>query len=409
MRGRSLRRARTIGGLIGVLMAGIVAAAILGGSSYAYPLSFSGSATDTNLSFLSASPTISSDQPDYFPGSTVTLTGTGWDSGESVQLFVNDDEGKTWSYSADVVADSSGEFTLRFDLPTTFVSLYQVTATGATSGTARTSFTDGNVTAATIAVRKSDCTTAGTSFILGDVACAHSSITTISGNQVGDAFVQWVNPSNTVASTVTHANASQGDSFNDSFTPNAAGTWTVKVCSNNSCNANQTLDSKTFTVVSDTTPPTVTVTTPAVPGGQAGFFNATQAPVTVSVSADDVSGVTNLSCTDNGSPVTVGGQAGSSPRTGSFQLSSDGTHSVVCVATDGFSPANTGAAGGSSNTATVKIDATAPSVNLTFGRTPDHAGWYTSSVLISASGTDGGSGINNCTSAAYGGQDNASA
>src|SRR5262249_36909932 len=74
-------------------------------------------------------------------------------------------------------------------------------------------------------------------------------------------------------------------------------------------------------VPTDTTAPTVTVTTPTVPAGQNGFFKASNVPVTVSVSATDSSGVTNLSCTDGANPVTVNNQTGSSPRTGSFQLS----------------------------------------------------------------------------------------
>src|SRR5438105_9639075 len=92
------------------------------------------------------SPTISSDKPDYSPGETVTLTGGSWQAGEAVHIFVNDDIGQTWSYSADVVADSTGSFVTSFALPTSFVALYSVTATGAISGTARTTFTDGNVT-----------------------------------------------------------------------------------------------------------------------------------------------------------------------------------------------------------------------------------------------------------------------
>src|SRR6266704_3325408 len=90
--------------------------------------------------------TITSDQADYQPGATVTLTGAGWDSGEAVHIFVNDSVGNTWSLSSnpDPVADSSGSFTYSFSLPTSFVSSYTVTATGATSGTATTTFTDSN-------------------------------------------------------------------------------------------------------------------------------------------------------------------------------------------------------------------------------------------------------------------------
>ena len=116
-------------------------------------------------------------------------------------------------------------------------------------------------------------------------------------------------------------------------------------------------------------PPKVTVTTipAAPPAGQDGYFNsadlaANLGGITVNVSATDDSGVTNLVCTDNGNPVAVGNQAGSNPRIGSFKLTSDGTHNVECEATDGMTPSNTGASADSSNTVTVKIDGTPPTV-----------------------------------------------
>jgi hypothetical protein len=93
----------------------------------------------------SLSPTIQSDKADYAPGELVTLTGGNWQPGESVNIKVNDTYGATWSRNVDVTADSSGNVTDSFNLPNTFVSDYDVTATGAQSGTATTTFTDGNV------------------------------------------------------------------------------------------------------------------------------------------------------------------------------------------------------------------------------------------------------------------------
>ncbi len=89
-------------------------------------------------------PAIASDQADYAPGSTVTLTGTNWASGEAVHIYVNDSVGNTWSLDSnpDPVADSNGSFTYQFSLPNTFIANYAVTATGPTSGTATTTFTD---------------------------------------------------------------------------------------------------------------------------------------------------------------------------------------------------------------------------------------------------------------------------
>jgi LEA14-like dessication related protein len=95
--------------------------------------------------------TIASDQADYMPGATVTLTGAGWASGEDVQIYVNDSVGNTWSLTSgqngappDPVADNNGGFTYSFSLPSTFIASYSVTATGPTSGTATMTFTDSN-------------------------------------------------------------------------------------------------------------------------------------------------------------------------------------------------------------------------------------------------------------------------
>ena len=106
----------------------------------AVPLGIEGSAS---------TPAITSDQSDYLPGSTVTLTGESWQPGESVHVFVNDGIGQTWSHnsSPDPVADGGGVFTYSFQLPTSFVATYSVTATGPVSGVATTTFTDGPVPA----------------------------------------------------------------------------------------------------------------------------------------------------------------------------------------------------------------------------------------------------------------------
>jgi hypothetical protein len=93
----------------------------------------------------SPAPTIQSDKADYAPGELVTLTGSGWQPGESVRIFVNDDQGQTWNRIQDVTADASGNISDSFNLPNWFVAQYSVTATGTQSGTATTSFTDADV------------------------------------------------------------------------------------------------------------------------------------------------------------------------------------------------------------------------------------------------------------------------
>src|SRR5215211_4102648 len=127
----------------------IVCAALLAVGGTAMALT-----TDTSGT-TSSSPTIQSDKADYAPGELVTLTGGGWQPGESVHINVNDTYGATWSRNVDVAADSNGNIT------NSFVSDYDVTATGAQSGTARTTFTDSIPTAVSVSPASQTVTQGG--------------------------------------------------------------------------------------------------------------------------------------------------------------------------------------------------------------------------------------------------------
>ena len=67
-------------------------------------------------------PTITTDQPDYVPGSTVYVTGAGWAIGETVHIVVRSTDlvDLVWSTSADVFAAGDGTITYQFDLPLLF-------------------------------------------------------------------------------------------------------------------------------------------------------------------------------------------------------------------------------------------------------------------------------------------------
>src|SRR5438132_14110518 len=121
VKGRTaLRRARIVLAFGVLLGAGLMTSGALGDTGFQGIFTSSGSATDTTfssgpsgtntLSLLTLNPTIDSDQADYNPGDTVTLTGHNWAPAEPVHIFVNDDEGRTWSYNGDVAADLSGDF-----------------------------------------------------------------------------------------------------------------------------------------------------------------------------------------------------------------------------------------------------------------------------------------------------------
>jgi hypothetical protein len=103
--------------------------------------------TDAPTVAPTAAPTISSDKADYAPGEVVTLAGSNWQAGETVQIYVNDSLESTWSRTVDVIADDQGLITDVFALPNWFVATYSVVATGSFSGSAVATFTDAIQTA----------------------------------------------------------------------------------------------------------------------------------------------------------------------------------------------------------------------------------------------------------------------
>ncbi len=120
--------------------------------------------------------------------------------------------------------------------------------------------------------------------------------------------------------------------------------------------------------VRDATPPVVTVSTPSPTPNPKGWNNTVL--VTVVVSATDPSNVSSVTCTDNEFSVAAGSLSlsglGTHTATGSLSVSAEGTHSLLCTATDSVVPVpNSGAASGSSNTRTVKIDTVAPTITIT--------------------------------------------
>ena len=58
---------------------------------------------------------------------------------------------------------------------------------------------------------------------------------------------------------------------------------------------------------------------------------------------------------------------------------------------------------------TIKLDKTAPAISAAADRPPDANGWYNRGLTVSFSGTDATSGLSGCSSAGYGGPDNAAA
>jgi hypothetical protein len=91
-------------------------------------------------------PSITTDQQDYAPGSVVTITGSGWPAGDTVSVFTDDSDNNSWSQTDQVTADASGEFTDQVTLPLMYVANYSIRASDAHGLSAATAFTDGNLT-----------------------------------------------------------------------------------------------------------------------------------------------------------------------------------------------------------------------------------------------------------------------
>jgi hypothetical protein len=337
-------------------------------------------------------PQVWSDKADYAPGETVTLSGANWAAGESVHIRVNDDAGQTWSRDVDVIAADDGTISDQFNLPNWFVAQYTVTATGAASGTATWTFTDGNLTSVSGTVTDSvttsaiagaivTCTTAtGCNATISTTTDASGNYSFSGGNKLGFAtngpvtLTLTVSKTGYTSGTITLANVSNGDSFtnkNIALTP------------------------------SDTTAPT-TIASPSPAANAAGWNNTN---VSVSLSATDNAGgtgVKEITYSASGAQ-TIGSTTVAGNSVSAISLTAQGTTTLSFFAKD--NAGNTEA----TKTFVVKIDKTAPSVSATPSRADDSNGWYNHSFSVTYSGTDGPSGIDACSAAtSYSGPDTSS-
>jgi hypothetical protein len=103
----------------------------------------------TTCDFSSLSPgeitaAITSEFPDYRPGATVNLSGSGFSPGETVCLRITEDNpSETWTLRDSVLADADGNVTYTLQISPDFIAQYRVRAWGLSSGAyAESTFTD---------------------------------------------------------------------------------------------------------------------------------------------------------------------------------------------------------------------------------------------------------------------------
>ena len=331
-------------------------------------------------------PWIASDRDDYAPGSLVTLTGGNWEPGESVHVLVNDDQGQSWSLSELTEADDSGTIRYQFVLPDWFVALYSVSATAA-SGTATTSFTDGDIrvragrspsnanTAVTIGAGRlrlfssADCSVAigssnGTAFTTGGgTGNGYVNPSPAMNAPIGSTFSVEVPPTVTVASVVYSFSGWQSDNTNATLLSTTGST----ACFRSNTNGQISL---TANYVSNTAP-SVTVT--GVTHGAS--YELGSVPAAGCSVSDAQDGNSSFAAT-------------LSAVSGPLALYGLGSQTASCSYTD---------AGGLSASASATysiVDTTDPVITFV-SRTPaaNANGWNNSDVTVSWSCSDTGSGV----------------
>ena len=338
--------------------------------------------------------TVKTDADDYAPGTIVFITGSGWQPGETVSLLLHEDVDPPFhaDRTLTAVADAFGNIANSDFVPEEHdlgVRFY-LTATGATSQ-AKTTFTDhtphgtrtftfstaglGVATSITITGSRN---IAGT----GHASTAYSATFTSPGPSAGvGAAITITSGPNALASTLTFAGF-------PASVPGVGGTYNLTSVSHTSpisvpTTTGTTSVVGTYTFVpSDSTPPVIT---PNVVGtlGSNGWYTSN----------------VDVSWTVTDPESTVTSTSGCGPTT----ISADTIGvTLTCSATS--------AGGTSTESVTIKRDATAPTgVSGAPNRAPDHNGWYTSAVDVVFTGADATSGIASCTTTNYSGPDSATA
>jgi MBG domain (YGX type)/Galactose oxidase, central domain/Kelch motif len=193
--------------------------------------------------------TVKTDKDDYWPGEPVTVTGSGWQPGETVVLTISEDADTHSDFIYNAVADEAGNITnsefapIQNEVFQHFGMRFYVTARGAASRALNT-FTDGNGTIdGTIRDSVTNAVIAGATITCSDVGpnpCNNIKTTTSGANGTYSLSFQFPNNSTTANITVSapgYATQTQSLTFTNNQTrtidwnlvPSAKATPTVTV------------------------------------------------------------------------------------------------------------------------------------------------------------------------------------
>ena len=291
--------------------------------------------TDTTLSSAvlteSTVASVTTDKTDYAPGEVATITGTGFLPNQVVNILLERDPPTPATTTLEARTDEAGNFTTTYNVVETDLNVsFILTASGQPDNypVAQTTFTDGNVSAATLTIKASDCSTNNTSFSYNDTVCANVAWTTVNPGNT-DIIIQWLNPSSTLTYSTTFSRATPGSSSNnDSRMANALGTWTVRACKNVGCSGSNLITSTTFTVAAKPLTVTgITASNKVYNGNTTATLNTGSAALVGVVSGDSVTlntgsavGTFDNKNVGTGKTVTVSGLTISGADAGKYTL-----------------------------------------------------------------------------------------
>jgi hypothetical protein len=359
--------------------------------------------------------TVKTDHDDYAPGQTVTITGQGWEPGETVTLLLHEAPHAMWHEDRTLVAiaDAAGRiFNNDFAPETHHIGVrFYLTATGSVSQ-AQMTFTDGELLTTEVVGAADDVTvTQGTTanFTIrlsssGPLKCVATPATpaTATVRTVFSLSSTGVLSSSISSSPLPFYGGAQIGSGNNCDTTWNGAPTAYSVPATITAAATTPVGNYSIVLVA---PGTTTVSNPA--GMGAGLTDALSTTITVHVvaPADSTPPVVSPTVTgtsgSNGwyvSDVTVS-WAVSDPESTVTSTSGCDT-STVTTDTAGtvFTCTATSAGGTTVQSVTVKRDASAPLAELSVtAGTAGTNGWYTSDVTVHTSGSDTISGPVSCT------------
>jgi hypothetical protein len=359
--------------------------------------------------------TVKTDHDDYAPGQTVTITGQGWEPGETVTLLLHEAPHALWhdDRTLTAVADAGGRiFNNEFAPQAHHVGVrFYLTATGTVSQ-AQITFTDAELLTTELVGAVNDVTvTQGTTanFTIrlsasGAIKCsadvlhpATATVRTAYSLSAGGVL----SSSTPSAPLAFFSGAPQGGPNCDTTWSGAPTPYSVAA----SVSAAATTPVGNYSIILRSSASTTSVTTPSGNGGSLADDIPTSIVVHVVAAADATPPVVTPTVSgtsgSNGwyvSDVTVSWAVSDAESTITSQTGCDTSTITTDTAGTVITCSATSAGGTTVQSVTVKRDTSPPQATLSVSAgTPGTNGWYTSDVTVHTSGTDTISSPVTCT------------